>query len=243
MGTLYDPFIARGRDALAYACYQGARFIVAGTPSGITLSHEGGAHQSISSPLSGIAQPGLAYFEPAFADELAVILRWGFEYMQAPDGGAVYLRLSTRPVDQPQRGMAPSLATEVLKGAYWRVPPRDPKAGAIVYCGVIAPVAEAALARCDDGRGLLAVTSPERLFRDWRIRGTDCHLARLLGELAPGSPLVTVQDAHPLGLAWIGGVRGHAVTPLGVDRFGQCGTVEDLYEEYGITVESVATAR
>ena len=110
VGTLYDPFIERGLDALNYACYQDARFILAATPSGVTLAPEGGAHQSIATPLIGMAQDGLASFEPAFVDELATILRWSFDYMQRsgdaePDevswlrdrtGGSVYLRLSTR---------------------------------------------------------------------------------------------------------------------------------------------------
>ena len=103
IGTLYDPFIARGLDALNYACYQDARFMLVATPSGMTLAPEGGAHQSIDTPLIGIGQAGLAAFEPAFVDELAVLMRWGFEHMQADDGGSVYLRLSTRPIEQPKR--------------------------------------------------------------------------------------------------------------------------------------------
>ena len=99
VGTLYDPFIARGLDALNYACYQDARFLLVATPSGITLAPEGGAHQSIGTPLIGISQPGLTSFEPAYADEVAVMLRWAFEHLQAPDGGSVYLRL-THPPDR-----------------------------------------------------------------------------------------------------------------------------------------------
>src|SRR5476649_608265 len=123
IGTLYDPFIQRGLDALNYACYQDARFIVVATPSGISLAPEGGAHQSIATPLIGIAQDGLASFEPAFVDELAVILRWAFAYIlqdgdAAPSernwlrdetGGSVYLRLSTRPIEQIERKMTPEL--------------------------------------------------------------------------------------------------------------------------------------
>ena len=119
VGTLYDPFIQRGLDALNYACYQDARFMVVATPSGVTLAPEGGAHQSIGTPLIGMSQDGLASFEPAFVDELGVIMGWGFEYMQRPGkadkqeqswlrdetGGSVYLRLSTRTLEQPQREM------------------------------------------------------------------------------------------------------------------------------------------
>jgi pyruvate dehydrogenase E1 component len=103
IGTLYDPFIKRGLDALNYACYQDARFILVATPSGITLAPEGGAHQSVGEPLTGIAQPGLASFEPAYADELAVLLRWAFEEIQREAGESVYFRLSTRPIEQPTR--------------------------------------------------------------------------------------------------------------------------------------------
>src|SRR6201995_1828723 len=120
--TLYDPFIERGLDALNYACYQDARFMVAATPSGVTLAPEGGAHQSIATPLIGIAQDGLASFEPAFVDELAVIMGWGFQHMQregAGEGGSVYLRLSTRTIEQPQRIMTPDLQKGITEGAYW----------------------------------------------------------------------------------------------------------------------------
>src|SRR5437660_111818 len=111
IGTLYDPFIERGLDALKYACYQDARFILVGTPSGVTLAPEGGAHQSIATPLIGMAQDGIASFEPAFIDELAVIMGWGFRHMQrdSGEGGSVYLRLPTRTIEQPQRLIGPDL--------------------------------------------------------------------------------------------------------------------------------------
>ena len=132
VGTLYDPFIERGLDALNYACYQDARFILVGTPSGVTLAPEGGAHQSIATPLIGIAQDGLAAFEPAFVDELAVILDWAFAYVQRngegqpsernwlrdETGGSVYLRLSTRPVEQPVRTIDAALSARHRR---WRL--------------------------------------------------------------------------------------------------------------------------
>src|SRR6202044_409441 len=119
IGTLYDPFIARGLDALNYACYQDARFILVATPSGITLAPEGGAHQSVTEPLIGLAQPGLLAFEPAFADELAVLLRWAFAEIQEDAGESVYFRLSTRPVEQPERVVDPVLAEGIIGGGYW----------------------------------------------------------------------------------------------------------------------------
>src|SRR5262249_5070515 len=133
VGTLYDPFIARGLDALNYACYQDARFILVATPSGISLAPEGGAHQSIGTPLIGLAQDGLVAFEPAFVDELAAILSFALAYIQKDGegepsernwlrdetGGSVYLRLSTRPIEQPQRTMTAELRQAIVDGAYW----------------------------------------------------------------------------------------------------------------------------
>src|SRR6185437_1797581 len=159
IGTLYDPFIARGLDALNYACYQDARFILAATPSGITLAGEGGAHQSIAEPLIGLAQDGLAAFEPAYVDELAAILGWAFGYIQKDGGGepsernwlrdetggSVYLRLSTRPIEQIARTMTPELRHDIVDGAYWLRKP-GPNAQVIVaYTGAIAPEAIAAV--------------------------------------------------------------------------------------------------
>jgi pyruvate dehydrogenase E1 component len=103
VGTLYDPFIARGLDALNYACYQDARFLLVATPSGLTLAPEGGAHQSINGPVIGMAQPGLDSYEPAFADETAVLMAHAFDRIQDPDGCSTYLRLSTRVIAQPER--------------------------------------------------------------------------------------------------------------------------------------------
>src|SRR6202171_5762945 len=173
IGTLYDPFIQRGLDALNYACYQDARFILAATPSGITLAPEGGAHQSIATPLIGIAQDGLAAFEPAFVDELAVIMGWGFQHMQregASEGGSVYLRLSTRTLDQPQRIMTPELQSGITDGAYWLRHPGADCEEVIAHTGAVAPEAIEAIGLIGESRrdvGLLAITSADRLHSGW----------------------------------------------------------------------------
>ncbi|HEU0217521.1 MAG TPA: transketolase [Stellaceae bacterium] len=248
IGTLYDPFIKRGLDALNYACYQDARFILVATPSGISLAPEGGAHQSVGEPLIGMAQPGLLSFEPAFADELAVLLRWAFAEIQRADGQSVYFRLSTRPVAQPQRQVAPDLAEAIVAGGYWL---REPASGAdlaIAYCGAVAPEALAAheeLAEDAPGCGLLAVTSPNRLHRDWRAAqsaGRESAAARLLGRLQPGAALVTVGDLHPAALSWLGSVNRNPIVPLGVERFGQSGDIPDLYRAYGIDKDAILDA-
>jgi pyruvate dehydrogenase E1 component len=251
VGTVYDPFVNRGLDALIYACYQGARFMLVGTPSGIALAPEGGAHQSVNTPLIGMAQDGLTYFEPAFGDELAAIMEWGFKHMQADDGGSVYLRLTTRSIDQIQRPLDPAA---VIEGGYWL---KRPEAGvdlAVVYAGAVAPEAIAAHeAILEDvpGAGLLAVTSPDQLHAGWLAaqkarragdRNATCHVERLLGELAPDAALVTVIDGHPATLSWMGGVRRQHVASLGVTKFGQSASLDDLFKLHGLDSDSIVDA-
>ena len=120
IGTVYDPFVARGLDALTYATYVGAKFIFAGTPSGLSLSREGGAHQSIYTPLVGMGLPGVLYYEPAYAVELECILCWGLQQLtDRQHGQSVYLRLSTRPITQVVRHSTPAWRRQVLAGGYW----------------------------------------------------------------------------------------------------------------------------
>lgn len=254
VGTLYDPFIARGLDAMTYACYQDARFMLVATPSGISLGPEGGAHQSIFTPLIGIGHANLASYEPAFADELSTIMSWGFDHMQKPDGSSVYLRLSTRPLIQPKRELTNDLKAGILAGAYWAVEPEPGAEVALAYSGVVAPEVHAAfdIIREDlPGAGLLAITSPDRLYASWTAaararkdgrRGARSPIERLLSDLSPDATLVTVQDGHPLALGWLGSVMGHRCEALGVDRFGQAGNIAQLYAEYGIDTDSVVDA-
>jgi len=254
VGTLYDPFIMRGLDALNYALYQDSRFLLVATPSGLTLAPEGGAHQSIVTPLIGLGLPGLTGFEPAFGDELAAIMTWAFRHMQADDGGSVYLRLSTRPVEQARRTMTPALRDGAVAGGYWLVPPERNASLAIVYTGAVAPEAiEGHRQVLEDipGAGLLAVTSADRLYAGWRHAqqaraagqpAAPAQVERLLAELAPDAGLVTIIDGHPASLAWLGAVARHRVQALGVDRFGQSGDIPDLYRLYGLDVDAVLRA-
>jgi len=268
IGTLYDPFISRGLDAMNYACYQDSRFILAATPSGITLAPEGGAHQSICTPLIGMSQPGLASFEPAYIDELAVILAWSFEHVQRhayskampetalPDerGGSVYLRLSTRPQEQPKRIMSPELKQDIISGAYWMRKPGPNCETVIAYTGVVAPEAIAAAGLMAEDRrdvGLLAITSSDRLYEAWtntsrlRDRGIPApksHIEQLFAGLPRHCNIVTVIDGHPSALAWLGSVNGNAVRALGVTQFGQTGNTAELYKHYGIDTDSILSA-
>jgi pyruvate dehydrogenase E1 component len=277
IGTLYDPFISRGLDALNYACYQDARFMIVATPSGVTLAPEGGAHQSIGTPLIGLTQDGLCSFEPAFVDELAVMMRWGFDYMQrdgegptsaghAPEepnektwlrdeiGGSVYLRLTTRPLEQPRRTITPELAEDIVDGAYWMRKPGPNAEVVVAYAGALAPEAiEAVGLMAEDRRdiGLLAITSADRLNAGWtasqraRERGVSharSHIERLLDAVPAKCGLITVMDGHPATLAWLGAVNGHRTRSLGVEHFGQTGTIAEIYRHFGIDARGIMLA-
>ncbi len=268
IGTLYDPFIARGLDALNYACYQDARFVLAATPAGITLAPEGGAHQSIATPLIGMAQDGLAAFEPAYVDELAAIVQFALNYIQKDGdagpsehnwlrdetGGSVYLRLSTRPIEQPQRAMTQELRRAIVDGAYWLRKPGPNAQVVVAYTGAVAPEAIQAVGLMAEDRrdvGLLAVTSADRLNAGWtaaqraRERGlvhARAHIERLFADIPAHCGIVTVLDGHPATLAWLGAVNGNRVRPLGVEHFGQTGSIPDLYRHYGIDANAIVAA-
>ncbi|HRK23864.1 MAG TPA: transketolase [Beijerinckiaceae bacterium] len=273
IGTVYDPFILRAADQLNYACYQDARFLLVATPSGVTLAPEGGAHQSIATPLVGMAQDGLCAFEPAFVDELAVMMRFAFDYMQRdgeaePDarnvsertwlrdatGGSVYLRLSTRPLEQPARTMTSDLERDIIDGAYWMRKPGPNAEVVIAFTGALAPEAIEAVGLMGGDRrdiGLLAVTSADRLTaglsaaqrsREGGLVHAESHIERLLGTLPPHCVLVTVVDGYPATLSWLGAVHGHRTRALGVEHFGQTGTIADLYRHYGLDAQGILRA-
>jgi len=254
IGTLYDPFICRGLDALNYGCYQDSRFIVVGTPSGVTLAPEGGAHQSFNTQLIGMAQDNLLSFEPAYSDELACIMQWSLDYMQRESGSSVYLRLSTRSLKQPQRAMTSQLQEDILEGGYWLKEPKQGSQLAILYMGVIGPEAEAAYEELADelpDAGLLAITSADRLFSGWQAAkkarqlgegNAASHIEKLLAPLATNAGLVTIVDGYPATLSWVGGVLGHRVESLGVEKFGQSGDIPDIYDYYRINTKAILDA-
>jgi pyruvate dehydrogenase E1 component len=213
-----------------------------------------------------MAQDGIAGFEPAFVDELAVILQWAFEYIQRSpstakpddwlrehDGGSVYLRLSTRPLEQPVREIAGSVGDDIIKGGYWMKAPAEGAELAIAYQGAVAEEAAAAMGGLLErvpGAGLLAVTSADRLNAGWQAaqaaqqhgRRELSHVERLLAPLARSARLVTVIDGHPATLSWLGSVHGHRVQALGVEHFGQTGTIPDLYAHYRLDADAITEA-
>jgi pyruvate dehydrogenase E1 component len=252
IGTLYDPFIARGLDSLNYACYQDARFLLVATPSGLTLGPEGGAHQSINPPLIALGQPGLRHYEPAYADELAAMIEEAFRLIDDPAGESTYLRLSTRSIDQFARA-DDGWKDGARRGGYWLKEPGPHAEAAIVAMGALMPEALATweeLSADIPGLGLLSITSPDLLHRGWtaaqaaRWNGDrePSHAEQLLSRLAPGAGLVTLCDAAPASLSWLGGVLGQRVAPLGVDRFGQTGSLPDLYATYRLDGAAITEA-
>jgi pyruvate dehydrogenase E1 component len=255
IGTVYDPFVLRGLDALIYGLYSGARFIFAGTPSGITLAPEGGAHQSTVTPSLGIELPKLDSFEPCFARELEWLLLEAIRSCcDREHGRATYLRLTTRPVEQNlcdaalARLGATELRRQVLRGGYRLIDSRRDYPNApverritLIASGAIVPeVCAAAAYLRNEGvaADIINVVSQRRLYEAWR---TGPGIADLL---APGdrTPLVTVLDGASHALAWMGGVAGAPVTALGVDDFGLSAARADLYHHFGLDTLAIAEA-
>ncbi|MEI7760369.1 MAG: 1-deoxy-D-xylulose-5-phosphate synthase N-terminal domain-containing protein [Thermoleophilia bacterium] len=262
IGTLYDPFVMRALEGIVYSTYSGSRFILAGTPSGISLSREGGAHQSLNTPGIGMETPGLTYAEPCYARELEWIILDALARMQTPDGEALYLRLSTSPIDQgPFTATAAHLGEEQLRadvvagGFRLREPGPSDDRVLLAACGAIVPETLAAAALLAEEEGVeatvLCLSSPDRLYRDWQAHrsaplhgGTVgvSHLERLVAPNERGLPVVTVIDGSSHALSFVGSALGVRSVPLGVDRFGQTGSQPEVYAEYGIDAASIATA-
>jgi len=264
IGTVYDPFVLRGLDAFLYSLYSGSRFIVVGTPSGVTLAPEGGAHQSTITPSVGLELPGVTASEPAYAQCLDWLLCDALADIGRVEGRAHYLRLSTRPVDQTPFSIAKErLGTErlrhdVLKGAYVLRPP-SPSGGAALTMLASGPVMPEVLAAAGEleeegvAATVIDVTSLDRLYRDWRGRLETAarsasvsprpgHLEQLLVGAHRDAPIVTIHDAASHAMAWVGSVLGQRLVPIGVDRFGESGTLNEVYGAVGLDAETIVNA-
>ncbi|MEW1586249.1 pyruvate dehydrogenase [Micromonospora vinacea] len=276
VGTVYDPFVLRGLDAFLYGTYSGSRFVVAGTPSGITLAPEGGAHQSTITASVGLELPGVTFVEPAYAATLDWLLCDALGQMaggSAPaataapaEDGAYYFRLSTRPLDQAPFEAARArlgdavLRRQVVAGAYRLVDAHqayphlvDAPVVQLAASGAVLPEVLAAAAELAD-EGIAAhvvdVTSLDRLYRAWqrtlrqgvRTATVPSVPGALRSAFADRVPVVTVHDAASHAMAWLGSAVGAPAVPLGVDEFGQSGSVAELYELHDLLPGSIVNA-
>ena len=269
IGTVYDPFVCRGLDAFIYGTYSASKFIVAGTPSGISLAPEGGAHQSTITPSIGMEVPNVIYYEPTFAQELEWILLEGLRQIcDREDGISTYLRLSTAPIDQTllqpsiDRLGLDELRRQVLAGGYRII---DAQLDApdvdrndvvqIVSAGVMLPEAIAAAKLLHEegvAANVIALTSPQKVFDGWQQRqrqmmsGGDAndpiHFDTLVPANERSAPIVTIMDGSSHALAWLGSIHGARSISLGIDDFGQSGSRPDLYKHYGVDAEHIASA-
>lgn len=270
IGTVYDPFIARGLDALIFNLYNESRFILVATPSGVSLAPEGGAHQSTITPSIGIEMPNLHSFEPAFAREVAWCLEEGIAgCIGGRAGFSTYLRLTTRPVEQAlAEPIADRLGEEewrqqFLAGGYMMLAGREldrslpadaPRVTVAASGAIVTEAVEAVrfLVSEEVDANLVVVTSADRLsaqLHDARLDAVRTgvpadpgHLATLFPESHRRTPIVTVMDGASHTLAFLGGAFGAPVVPLGTDSFGQSGTVVDLYAAMGIDAPHIIEA-
>jgi len=265
VGTVYDPFVCRGLDALIYSVYSGSKFVFAGTPAGVTLSPEGGAHQSAITASIGLELPNLRLYEPCFAREAEWCLLEGLrQCLDREHGLSTYLRLSTRAIAQQPFDDAlaqlgePELRRQVLLGGYRLLEPTLEETQRVVLAatGPILPEVLAAAAElADEGVAatVLNITSADRLYTDWqssRLAGVRSasvpdaigHLHSLIHPEERTAPLVTVLDGASHALAFVGSVFGQRTVPLGMDRFGQSGDRANLYAYAGIDAGHIVNA-
>ncbi|HYZ53593.1 MAG TPA: pyruvate dehydrogenase [Streptosporangiaceae bacterium] len=254
IGVLYDPFVERALEPWSFGIYAGGQSILVGTPSGVTLAPEGGAHQSITTPSIGIEQPGCISYEPAFAIDVEWTLLASLAQLGKPGGTSAYLRLSTRPVDQALAAVPADPAArerrrrQVVAGAYCLRRTESPQV-TIAAMGAIVPEALTAAERLDAAgvaADVVCVTSPGLLFKALHARqGHADAPAWILDQVFPASratPLVTVLDGHPHTLAFLATINHVPSTSLGVTRFGQSGSLEDVYRYHGIDTDSIVRA-
>ncbi len=255
IGTLYDPFVARALEQWSFGIYAGGQSILVGTPAGVTLAPEGGAHQSVITPSIGLEQPRCVAWEPAFGQDLEWILLAALARLGRPDGTSAYLRLSTRPLEQslaalPQPGPERERRRgQALRGGYRvRTAERRP-AVTIAALGVLvaeALDAAAELTAAGIAADVVCLTSPDLLFRAVQSRAglyeADDAILDELFAAERAAPIVSVLDGHPHTLAFLGAAAGVAQSCLGVQDFGQSGDVQDLYRHFGIDAETIAGA-
>jgi pyruvate dehydrogenase E1 component len=255
IGTMYDPFVNRALEPWSFGLYAGGQSILVGTPSGVTLAPEGGAHQSITTPSVGLEQPRCVAWEPAFGQDLEWTLLHALSRLGRPDGESAYFRLSTRPIDQAlaavpgEAGAREARRRAVLAGGYALRRTPGPPAVVVVTMGVMVPEALAAADELD-GAGIacdvVCLTSADLVFRALQARQglTDGDPA-ILDALFPAhrtAPIVTVMDGHPHTLSFLAAVAGAPIACLGVQDFGQSGDVQDLYRLFGIDTETIVGA-
>jgi pyruvate dehydrogenase E1 component len=260
IGVLYDPFVERALEPWSFGIYAGGQSILVGTPSGVTLAPEGGAHQSISTPSVGLEQPGCVAYEPAFAKEVEWTLLASLGRLGRPDGTSAYLRLSTRPVDQALAAVPADPAArarrrrQVVAGAYLlRAAVLDDPGGApavtVAAMGATVPEALAAadrLAGLGHAADVVCVTSPGLLFAAVQARGGrgdgESWVLDAAFPARRAAPLVTLLDGHPHSLAFLAGIHGVRAAHLGVTRFGQSGDLASVYRHHGIDADAVVGA-
>jgi pyruvate dehydrogenase E1 component len=254
VGVLYDPFVGRALEPWSFGIYAGGQSVLVGTPSGVSLAPEGGAHQSVTTPSIGLEQPGCLSYEPAFAIDTEWVLLASLAQLGRPGGQSAYLRLSTRPVDQALASVPADPAARdrrrrnVVAGAYLLLRHERP---ALTICGMgaLIPAALAAAERLDTmgfGVDVVCVTSPDLLFRAVQARrGLTAAPDWILDTVfSPGraAPMVTVLDGHPHTLAFLAGVNQVPAAHLGVTVFGQAGDIDSVYRYHHIDADSVIGA-
>ncbi len=255
IGTLYDPFITRALEPWSFGIYAGGQSILVGTPSGVTLAPEGGAHQSVVTPSVGLEQPHCTAWEPAFVQDLEWALLHALARLGSTGGSSAYFRLSSRPIDQALAAMPDGPQDRerrrqaALSGGYRLRRCERPPTVCLVGMGAVMPEVLAAADALDEHgvtSDVVCMTSADLVFRAVQARrGLMDGPADVLGALFPAdraAPVVAVLDGHPHTLSFLGSINTVPITCLGVNDFGQCGEIDDLYRHFGIDTSTIIGA-
>ncbi|HZA39782.1 MAG TPA: pyruvate dehydrogenase (acetyl-transferring), homodimeric type [Actinomycetota bacterium] len=232
---------------------RGRGFLLGATYGRTTLSGEGLQHQDGHSLLLASTNPACLAYDPAFAFEVATIVREGIKRM-FEDGEDIfyYLSLYNEPYAQP--AMPEGAAEGIVKGLYlFRKAPNDRKHKAQIFgSGVLMPEAlkaqEQLAEHHDVSADVWSATSYQQLRVDgleterWnRLHPEEARRQPFIGqslEQAEG-PVIAVSDsikAVPDQVArWVPA----PFVPLGTDGFGRSDTREALRRHFEIDADHI----
>ncbi len=252
--TFYSMFgFQRVGDLIWDAADSRARgFLMGGTAGRTTLAGEGLQHQDGNSILLAMTVPNLKVYDPAYAYELAVVIRSGLQRMYA-DGEDIFYYITVMNENYPQPPMPAGSEEGILKGVYC-VHGEPAAAGIQLFgSGTILLQALAAARILEEQYGVRAavwsVTSYKQLHEDavsaerWNRNHPDaeprrCHLQEALAGIK--TPVVAASD-YVRGVAetvarWMPG----AYVTLGTDGFGRSDGREALRRFFEVDAAHIA---
>ena len=245
----YSMFGFQRVGDLAWAAgdLQAKGFLLGGTAGRTTLNGEGLQHQDGHSHLLASTVPNCISYDPAYAFELAVIIRRGLEHMYVEQAPVYYyLTLMNEAYQHP--AMPEGVEDDIVQGMYLLETLGDSAAPRvrILGSGALLPEARLAAQQLVDTHGLqvqvYSVTSYTELARNiqdhqretliqaqTQAQATSCHVSTLLNEEEWGdAPVIAVSDYVKALPEQLRAAINAPLRVLGTDGFGRSDTREKL---------------